>query len=127
MFETTCLDENGNTVYSMTQYDTGQKLILELSNITFSSAPEIHFCNRLSKQSLPVQSTLSNNQIIANIPNILLEQPYPLIAYVCATEANNTSCKKTVSCIKIPINKRIPPSEYNSSQDDIINAEEVRY
>lgn len=120
MFKTTCLDNNGNTVYSMTQYDIGQKLIIELPNLTLSSAPEIHFCNTLSVEANIVQSTMSNQIISAPIPTELLIQPHPILAYVYSVDNTDASCQKTIAFIKIPINKRKPPNDYDNSNDIIL-------
>lgn len=59
MFKTTCLDNNGNTIYSMTQYDIGQKLNFELPNIRLTNAPEIHFATHIHQKSF-----LSNQQLM---------------------------------------------------------------
>lgn len=120
MFKTTCLDESGNTVYSMTQWDIGQKLIVELPNLTLSSDPEIHFCNTLSSKTYIVQSTLSNQIISAPIPTELLIQPHPILAYVYSSDDNDISSQKTIAFIKIPINKRKAPSDYDNSEDIIL-------
>ena len=74
-------DENGNTVKNLTQWDSNQKLILE-STDDITIAPKIHFCNQNSEKALVVQSSLSNNQITADVPNTLLEEPFNITAYV---------------------------------------------
>lgn len=117
MFETTCLDENGNTVYSMTQWDINQNLIIDVSNLSITTAPKVHFCNEKSIEALPVESTLSNNKVTAPIPITLLKEPYPIIAYIYVANAGASSTQKTVACVKIPMNKRVRPGNYIYSDD----------
>lgn len=101
------LDENGNIVKNLYQWDVNQKLIIETHDITI--APKIHFCNKNSEKALVVKSTLSDNKIIANIPNILLQEPYNVIAYIYL---ENNGSGKTVRTIEITLRKRVKPDNY---------------
>ena len=117
MFETTCLDENGNPIYSMTQWDINQNLIIDVSNLSITTAPKVHFCNKKSVEALPVESTLSDNKLTASIPTTLLKEPYPIIAYIYVSSSSDSSSQKTVACVKIPMNKRVRPGDYIYSDD----------
>lgn len=101
------LDENGNIVKNLYQWDVNQKLIIEAYNI--ATAPKIHFCNKNSEQALVVSSTISDNKIVANIPNILLREPYNILAYVYL---ENNDSGKTVKVIEIKLRKRVKPDDY---------------
>ena len=105
------LDENGNIVHSLTQWDTNQKLIVTTDGAV-TIAPKIHFCNTKSEKALVVQSIISDNKIIADIPNILLEEPYRIAAYIYTkTDISNNSWK-TIEVINIPVRKRPKPNDY---------------
>ncbi len=120
MFKTTCLDNNGNTIYSMTQYDIGQKLNFELPNIRLINAPEIHFCNTYSPKELPVQSTINGQIISAPVPTELIIQPHPIIAHVYTTDNTDSSSKRAIAYIKIPMNKRKPSGDYDNADDVVL-------
>lgn len=50
--------------------------------------------------------------IIADVPNILLQEDYPLLIYVYLTDANDSSSQKTILFSEIPVRKRAKPSDY---------------
>lgn len=106
-------DENGNTVKNLTQWDSNQKLILE-STDDITIAPKIHFCNQNSEKALVVQSSLSNNQITADVPNTLLEEPFNITAYVYLVKENSA---KTIVTINIPVRKRPKPNDYEHKEN----------
>lgn len=107
-------DEDGHTINNLTQWDNNQKLILEVSDEFQSIAPKIHFCNKNSKKALVVQSIISNNQIIADIPNSLLEEPYNITAYVFLIKQDSG---KTIVTIDIPVRKRPKPDDYEYKEN----------
>ena len=82
----------------MTQWDIDQNLIIDVSNLSITTAPKVHFCNKKSTEALPVESTLSENKLIAPIPTTLLKEPYPIIAYIYVSSPNNSSSQKN-SCL----------------------------
>lgn len=101
------LDEDGNIVKHLYQWDINQKLIVETDNITI--APKIHFCNKNSEKALVVKSTISDNKIIADIPNSLLREPYTITAYIYL---ENNESAKTINAINIVLRKRPQPNDY---------------
>lgn len=50
--------------------------------------------------------------ITADVPNILLQEAYPLLVYVYLTDANDSSSQKTILFSEIPVRKRAKPSDY---------------
>ena len=106
-------DENGNTVKNLTQWDSNQKLILE-STDDITIAPKIHFCNQNSEKALVVQSNLSDGQIVADIPNTLLEEPFNITAYVYLIKEDSA---KTIVTINIPVRKRPKPNDYEHKEN----------
>lgn len=116
MFEVTCLDAYGNGINSFTQWDVDQKIVITLEGCDknyLDIAPEVHFCNIKSKEALIVRSTVSNgNTITAFVPNILLQEHYPLLVYVYLTDSIDVSSQRTILKTEIPIRKRTKPSDY---------------
>ena len=50
--------------------------------------------------------------IIADVPNVLLQEACPLLVYVYLTDANDSSSQRTVLFSEIPVRKRAKPSDY---------------
>lgn len=120
MFEVKCLDSYGNTIDDFSQWDIDQKIIISLNDYgddKLSIAPMIHFSNkqrkRENKDALVVRSTiLEGNTVVVNVPNILLQEPYPLLVYVYLTDDEDVSSQKTVLSTEIIVRKRPKPSNY---------------
>ena len=68
-----------------------------------------YYYSKNSEQALVVKSTISDNKIIVDIPNILLQEPYNIIAYVYL---ENNDSGKTVRVIEIPLRRRVKPNDY---------------
>lgn len=105
------VDSNNNQIDHLTQWDIGQSLNIK-TNI-FNVPPVFHFCNIKSQEALVVQSTLnsSKNVVSVNIPNILLQQEYPIIAFVYEYSDQNSG--KSIAEIRINVHKRPKPSYYS--------------
>ena len=124
MLSAVCLDSQGRSIFNLTQWDTNQKLIIEDEYSINGKAPMVHFCNKKSKQALAVKSTLSDGKIVADIPNILLKEPYNIIAYIFVTEDNNSG--KTVETINIPVHQRLQPTDYEYKDNvDIVYIQDL--
>ena len=103
------------------QYDVGQKMRIKFSGLT--TAPIIHFSNAYRDTALNVSASLVDDVITVSIPNSLLAEPYPILAYVYDIEEDSG---RTIHVIKIPIIKRPKPSDYESLNDeDLINYERL--
>lgn len=133
MYEVPCLDLNGSTINRFYQWDIDQKIVIELKGCDdryLQNPPEIHFTNVSRTEALIVRSTVSysgddvvvqddsvatmhaGDIIIADVPNILLQEPYPLLVYVYLTDADDSSSQKTILYSEIPVRKRAKPSDY---------------
>lgn len=116
MYEVPCLDINGDTINKFYQWDIDQKIAINLEGCDVNylkNAPEVHFCNSSRKEALVVRSTVSNHDTITvDVPNILLQEAYPLLVYVYLTDANDSSSQKTILYSEIPVRKRAKPSDY---------------
>lgn len=118
MFEVTCLDAYGKIVNHFTQWDINQTLTIKDSGLTV--APTFHFCNKNSEEALIVDSTIDEDGVImVKVPNILLAEPYPIIAYIYAYAT--TTSAKTLATIRIPVEKRVKPSDYAYDDDAVVN------
>lgn len=116
MYEVPCLDLNGDTINKLYQWDIDQKIVINLEGCDVNylkNAPEVHFCNSSRKEALVVRSTVSNHDTITvDVPNVLLQEAYPLLVYVYLTDANDSSSQKTILYSEIPVRKRAKPSDY---------------
>lgn len=116
MYEVPCLNLNGDTINRFYQWDIDQKIVINLEGCDvnyLNNAPEVHFCNSSRKEALVVRSTVSNHDTITvDVPNILLQEAYPLLVYVYLTDANDSSSQKTILYSEIPVRKRAKPSDY---------------
>lgn len=123
MFEVTCLDAYGEIVTSFTQWDIDQTLTIEDSGL--SVAPTFHFCNKNSTEALVVASTMDANGVLTvKVPNSLLMESYPIIAYIYAYAT--TTSAKTLATIRIPVEKRVKPSEYKYVENiDVVSAAKI--
>lgn len=133
MYEVPCLNLNGDTINRFYQWDIDQKIVIDLNGCDeryLQNPPEVHFSNSSRKEALVVRSTVkysgddvavqddsvatmhAGDVIIADIPNILLQEPYPLLVYVYLTDADDSSSQKTILYSEIPVRKRAKPSDY---------------
>lgn len=123
MFELTCLDSYGESVTHLTQWDIDQSLIIENTGLTH--APLFHFCNKNSTEALVVTSSINNGIITVKVPNSLLQESFPIIAYMYVY--STATAAKTIETIRIPVRPRIKPSEYKYVENiDVVSAEGIK-
>lgn len=108
MSKIVCYDVDGNHVDHFTQWDIGQKIVIE--GATTVSTPEFHFCNSRSKEALVVSSAIDGESITAEVPDLLLQEALPLTVHMYY-ETDEYSAK-TVYTIVIPVNPRPKPADY---------------
>lgn len=123
MYEVQCLDSYGNTINYFTQWDVDQTIVIpidkcnlpdtELPSSPVYTLPEVHFCNTKRDERFVTRSMkVDDNTISAVVPNILLQEPYPLLVYVYMTDSKDTSSQKTILRSEIPVRKSAKPSDY---------------
>ena len=127
MFEVTCWDSYDRVIENLTQWDINQTLYIKdiYNDFGLTEAPMFHFCNKNSKEALVVQSTIKDNNVIAvKVPNILLQESFPLIAYMYVysipseqeiddlTDVVSSASAKTLVAIKLAVKPRVKPSQY---------------
>ena len=104
----TCFDSDGNVLKALYQWDNNQTLTVQ--GLDMPPIPVFHFCNRLSNLALVVNPTVSGTSVTVNIPNILLQQAEPIIAYVYQDTENDGY--RTMHAIHIPVIPRPKPDDY---------------
>lgn len=104
----TCFDSDGNVLKALYQWDNNQTLTVQ--GLDMPPIPVFHFCNRLSNLALVVTPTVSGTSVTVNIPNILLQQAEPIIAYVYQDTENDGY--RTMHAIHIPVIPRPKPDDY---------------
>ena len=101
------------------QWDNGQKLCLSGLNTYVSNLEtvDVHFCNKISKLAITVKPTVVSNNVVAPIPNSLLQDPYPIIAYFYVPSDNGS---RTIVMVTIPIEPKKRPSDFILNEDEAI-------
>lgn len=131
MYEINCSDIYGNTIYNFFQWDVDQKIVINLDGCDedyLNIAPEFHYSNAKTKDAYVVRSVVSNRDTItAPVPNILLQEPYPIQVYVYLTDSRHVSSQKTILYSEIPVRKRDRPSDYLYVENiERITAEKIK-
>lgn len=104
------------SVEKLHQWDTGQPL--QIRGLNLSVAPKVHFATKAEDVAYVVQSEMSDGTITAVIPDKVLSQGYPVIAYVYY---ENGLDKKTIKSVTIPVIKRQKPSNWKeTTSNDIL-------
>ena len=131
MLDVDCLDIYGNYIDHYTQWDIDQTMrivVNDADDAIFTIAPEVHFANAKSKEALIVRSTVENyNTISVAVPNILLQERYPLLVYIYLTDRTDVSSQKTIIKLEIPVHPRARPSDYEYIENiERITAEQIK-
>lgn len=109
VLDITCYESDGITkVDHVTQWDKGQTICFDTYGL--AEPPTVHWCNRMSEEAFQVKTTLKNGKFYTVIPNLLLQEPYPIIGYVYLYKSSSIS--ETILQIRIPLKSRQKPSDY---------------
>ncbi len=98
------------------QWDLGRKIAVfcdDASNIS-----EIHFSNPTSDTCLIVIPESNGNELIASIPNILLESPQTLELYAVIYTDDG---ERTYAKYAIPVKQRQKPDDYVYTETEVMN------
>ena len=116
MYEITCFDSDGNSIDYFNQWDINQTITIKLHGCDddyLKNPPMVFFSNKNSKEARKVRSTVKeDNLIVSQVPNILLQEPYPLFISVYLTDSNNDISQKTILSDEIIVRKQPKPSDY---------------
>ena len=113
MREIVCHDAQGYKLEYYTQWDTNQVAVI--SGIELSPTPRVRFSNKRSKVSLVVKPELTDDGIRVDVPNVLLQQPFPIIINIFY-EYNDDSAK-TRYIFNIPVVPSKIPEDYMMTQN----------
>ena len=108
MFSVTLYDAAGYKISNLTQWDIDQTLVVKGTGL--DTVPVFHFCNKVSKAALVVNATTSGDDLVVKIPNILLQQALPIIAYMYYEHTDGSA--RTMHTITIPVTPRVKPNDY---------------
>lgn len=98
------------------QWETGRQLqIIPLRNTVVSS---VHFSNPGDAEALVVKPKEANGMIIADIPNILLQNGENIVVY---TVNIDTNCVETLRDCIFPVRQRARPADYVYTETEILN------
>lgn len=100
-----CYSSDGSVLEYLNQWSTNQKLVIRGADLT--AAPVFYFYNARIKEAIAVDSEIINNDIVVNIPDIMLQYEFPIIIdvdYSFSTSADFT--------IRIPIMPKAKPGDY---------------
>lgn len=110
--------ENVVATEHLYQWDNGQKL--KISGVGTNA--DIHFANKKSEKALVVTPTITSGAMVAFIPNSLLAEPYPILAYVYVPSDNGS---KTIKSVTIYVEARKQPSDFVLEEDEGITTVEA--
>lgn len=123
MEEIICLDLQNNTLDYLTQWDVNRVIVLK--GFALSPMPRVRFSNKYSKVSLVVKPEVVDGHIQADIPNILLQQPYPVIISVFYEHDDNSLVAK--HSFSIPVIPCQIPEDYTMIENvEYVSWVEVR-
>ena len=111
-----CYDSLGNLVTRLYQWDINQYLTVR--GVPTSPLPVFQFANKTSDTALSVTPTVSDGNLVVLVPNILLEKPEPIFAFIHRTQVSGAG--RTIGEIRIPVKPRIKPdtTEYIETNND---------
>lgn len=105
---------NRYTVDPLYQWDLNQ--VLTIHGLSLEAIPEIHFTNTGMDRAIVKQAVMDDTGVInADVPNSLLQKPYPITAYVCMYEGETF---ESLYAIEIPVKARKKPGDYTLQSDE---------
>jgi len=123
MIGITCTDTYGDTVSFLTQWDVN--ISLTITCYDKITTPVFHFSNQSRTEALVVDEvTTSGNasagyELTAKIPNVLLQEPYPIMMYLYDYLGNTGESgvpAKVRASARIPMRRRTKPSPYKYAE-----------
>lgn len=94
------------------QWDINQKLIVSDPTIT-----EVHFCNQTEECSLVCEVYEEDGKRLVNVPNVLLQDNWPIKAYAY--------CDCTKASITFEVKSRSKPDDYVYTETEVRNWQEI--
>lgn len=111
------LDLEGNPIKHLYQWDTEQ--YISIVGIDVDAVTHVHFCNIDSDSAVVVGPTIDGNNIVARVPNKLLQLSKPVIVYLYG--AGEESGGKTLHAFRIVVVPRPKPEDYVYTEDEVLH------
>ena len=105
-----CFDYDYNKLDRLYQWDLNQ--VIRISGLEDFDVPVFHFCNQNSEKALVVIPEVIDGYVVADIPNILLNESLPLIIYLYDNNGDDFDGFRTIHRITIPVTPRPKPDTY---------------
>lgn len=102
-----CFDTKGRPLKTLWQWDKDVSVVIK--DMAISPPPVFQFANRMSRETISVASTVSGEDLIVEIPNVLLEKPDSVFAYIHRNSGNGIT--RTLGSIYIPVRARKQPDD----------------
>ena len=107
MSNISCYDNNGNPLDGFYQWDINREIVVK--GAVVSPLPIFNFSNSPCGSALVVTPELSGSDLIAPVPNILLQQARPITLYICYDVADSF---KTSESVCFTVTPRSKPDDY---------------
>lgn len=107
MYNAFFLTPRGDQILSLTQWDLNRVLYVTDWDL---DVPVFHFCNKKSDVVIPVAPDFVDGVLQVTVPNILLQEACPIVAYIYAYD--DTDMAQTLKTIYIPVKERPKPEDY---------------
>lgn len=122
MFNITCYDAKGYPVTNLTQWDMNQQLVV--TGLEVDSAPNFHFCNKRTTDALVVESIMNKDgTITVNVPNILLQEGTPIVAYVYLYD--DALYGRSLCTVRLQVRPRPKPMDYVYTETEILTWQQL--
>lgn len=134
MQEINIYDEDNNIVVYVTQWDTNVEIRIKDSDVDGYELDSVNFFNVKSNRALVTEVTHvtegeGSPYYSTHIPNIILQQPYPIIGYaVVETTVGFEQVERALFRFMITVRKQPQPSDriyIDDGGDDYIDAVEI--
>lgn len=116
MYELKIYDSDGNSIREFTQWDIGVTIKIKGA---FDRLPSVHFFNEKMKKAYPVTPVSAPDGIMAEVPDVLLVQPYPVHIYVYDEDVSSSTdfTGRSIFSTRVPVRMRNKPIYYTFSDN----------
>lgn len=102
-----CYDAQNRTLRTLYQWDKDVTILIK--GVAMTPAPTFQFANRKTKETISVDSSVSGEDLVVTIPNVLLERPEAIFAYIYRRTSSGAG--RTLGSIYIPVRARQKPAD----------------
>lgn len=112
-----CYDSSGVRMKYLYQWDAEQ--VVKICGVDTDIELEVQFCSIDSTEALVVSHSIDGADIVANVPNILLQRPVPVMVYVCHSPKDGAS--RTIGAARITVVPKAKPVNYVYTETEVLN------